>query len=448
MQIKITDNSKKCAFLTKSVNRFFCGIIFLAIALAVTPLKAQIENDLYGEQSGNLAGVSSLMSAVSSNDVEGVKFFSRAGGFIINQKNIGGATALHIAARNGNDEITKILLDNGSDTNITDNEGWTALMRAAINGNAKITAALCDKGADASIINSDGNSVLIHAALADCSDCLNAIFTKSNLIKVMDSKLLKEQLIDAFIVARNRDNQATQKLLEGYLDYINKSAPLVSKPSSVASGANSNNSESGETKIIGGDLQSNIQQNTGTNGIKYKFKSAEDANALRATTSQVNPVIQQQLSNAPLAPTVSPIITAPQPEEIATKNQESSNIITSSNNEITNKKVIAKFKFITGQPAIILPKPNKNSSADSSSANLINSSSATTANGSHYKFKTGADKLTRVAPKKAPIKREEALEQKETSEDKSNSTSQGVDIKPEAEVAPEIEKSVILDLVQ
>ena len=215
----------------KSVNHFSLTKILASslviIFFGIKSINAQIENDIYGQKNDDLAGVSSLMLAVSSNDIDGVKFFSRAGGFLINQKNIGGATALHIAARNGNLEITSILLENGADVNIVDNEGWSPLMRAAINNNSKVLELLLEKGANTAFLSSEHESALVYATFSDCSDCLNLIFTKSDLIKTMDTKLLKKQLIDAFTIARNRENKLTQNLLEEYLDRITKMTPLV-----------------------------------------------------------------------------------------------------------------------------------------------------------------------------------------------------------------------------
>lgn len=221
---------KNRAIRRKKANSFLMlfGFIITGVFASSQSIRAQIGN-IYDEQSEQVAGISALMSAVTNNDVNGVRFFSKAGRALINQKNFGGATALHMASREGNFEIAKILVDSGADVNLLDNEGWTPLMRASLAANKNIVDLLLLKGAQANAINSVGESAIIHATSSDCNDCLNAMFEKYNFMKFMETKLLKEQLSDAFIIARNRDNQVAQGLLESYLDTVIKMTPLMKK---------------------------------------------------------------------------------------------------------------------------------------------------------------------------------------------------------------------------
>ena len=202
--------------------------VFLGVLFGSESIRAQIEG-LYDEKNDQVAGINALMLAVSNNDVNGVKFFSKAGRALVNQKNFGGATALHLSCREKNFEITKILIESGADVNVIDNEGWTPLMRATLSGNKNIVSLLLSKDAQASNVNLIGESAIIHAALADCSECLDVMFEKFNFIKLMDIRLLKAQLTDAFIISRNRDNQAAQGLIEAYLDKAIKMSPLMEK---------------------------------------------------------------------------------------------------------------------------------------------------------------------------------------------------------------------------
>ena len=384
--------------MKKYANRFSLTKILSAglvvVFFGIGPIKAQIEGDLYGQQTGDLAGVSSLMLAVSSNDVEGVKFFSRAGGFLINQKNVGGATALHIAARNGNIDIIIILLANGADVNIADNEGWTPLMRAAINGNAKIVEALLGKGANVALLNSNRESVLTHAALSDCFDCLNIIFTKSDLIKTMDTKLLKEQLIDSFIIARNRENKATQNLLEGYLDRVTKMTPLISNDTTAVSTPYTNNN-AGSTSYNNNtsSFTSNMPQEfLAQNGaVKYILVGGDEKSVSTpiptTTTSTIPPAptaaatIEQTITTITppsAAPTQSNITHRPTTEDVISNLVQSA--LQPNNTSIINSPntVITKFKFVSGAPAIILPEPALPEAPQSKAT--------------HYKFNTGSAK--------------------------------------------------------
>lgn len=348
-RIKITQSLKKCV-LKKYANRFSL-VKILSAALTVVffgigTIKAQIGGDLYGQQTGDLAGVSSLMSAVSSNDVEGARFFSRAGGFLINQKNIGGATALHIAARNGNIDIVAILLANGADVNVVDNEGWTPLMRAAINGNAKIVDALLlgNGGANVALLNSNHESALIHAALSDCFDCLNIIFTKSDLIKTMDTRLLKEQLIDAFIIARNRESKATQSLLEGYLDRVTKMTPLISNDA-FANPLPKAPNETTSNYLPSNMPQEFLAQNGATKYILVDKEGKEGGSEVELQTTM--PPALAKSNNSAKEDVILNLVQSPISQQNKVLAAKASTSITNSPNA-----VITKFKFISGAPAI------------------------------------------------------------------------------------------------
>ncbi len=196
---------------------------------------------IYDNKKDEVAGVTALMSAVVSGDVDGVSFFSKAGKITINQKNLGGATALHLACREKNFEIAKILIENGADINAVDNEGWTPLMRSSLSGSAEIVDLLLKNGAQAAAVNSEGESAIIHAALSDCSGCLNLMFGGFDFINLMDVQLLKNQLTEAFIITKNHGNVAGQGLIEGYLDRVIKASPLTVKAPEINSEVNNIN---------------------------------------------------------------------------------------------------------------------------------------------------------------------------------------------------------------
>ena len=68
----------------------------------------------------------------------------------------GGLTPLVFAAREGDIESTKLLLDAGADINQTTEYGWTALLTAANNRNYKLGAYLMERGANVSLANKGG----------------------------------------------------------------------------------------------------------------------------------------------------------------------------------------------------------------------------------------------------------------------------------------------------
>ncbi len=203
------------------VSALFITSLCAGVVVFNDSLVAQVR-EIYGENNNEVAGINSLMSAVVSNDINGVRFFSKAGSAAVNQRNFGGATSLLIAARQNNLEIAKILIENGADVNIADNEGWTPLMRASIVKGSELVDLLISKNADATQLNSVGESAIVHAASSDCSSCLNVMFSKFNFVKFMDYESLKQQLSDAYNIARNHDNPEIQSLIEKYLDQVTK----------------------------------------------------------------------------------------------------------------------------------------------------------------------------------------------------------------------------------
>ncbi|MBU6339023.1 MAG: ankyrin repeat domain-containing protein [Rickettsiales bacterium] len=174
----------------------------------------------YNNKDVKSTGVTSLMSAAIDNDVDGVRFFIKSESATINQKNLGGATALHLACRNRNPDVVKILLENGADVNAVDAEGWTPLMRASLASDSNIVALLLDSGADVNTLNNFKDSAIVHAAVSDCNQCLSVIFEKSTIVKTSDVEGLKQQIHDAFVIARNHDNRDAQTLLSNMLDNI------------------------------------------------------------------------------------------------------------------------------------------------------------------------------------------------------------------------------------
>ncbi len=214
-----------------SYKKYFMAVgLVMAVSGFITiissqSIRAQISG-LYNRQNDQVAGVTALMSAVVSHDIEGVKFFSKGGKALINQKNLGGATALHLACRNKDFEIAKILIDSGADVNALDNEKWSPLMRAALEGDDVTINLLLDNGADATYLNSIGESALYQAVVANCNACLAALVNKFDFTKNPHSEIVKKQISDAFIIAGSRDNGEMQVVLSNLLDTVDKSANL------------------------------------------------------------------------------------------------------------------------------------------------------------------------------------------------------------------------------
>lgn len=237
-EVKIAHNNF-IKMLNKTKKYIIAIIVSVVVIFSYSPqILAQIES-LYNSSTDQFAGISNLMSAVANSDTDGVKFFSKGGPMAVNQKNKGGATALHIASRQNDFEIVKILIENGANPNIQDNEGWTPLMRASIVGSSQIVDLLLSNGAKANFLNSQNESAIIHSAISRCTQCINIIIEKGNLAKEMDTLILKSQIADAFLIARNQEHKINQGMFESFLDYVSKISPLTIK-SNVANNANDN----------------------------------------------------------------------------------------------------------------------------------------------------------------------------------------------------------------
>jgi uncharacterized protein len=68
----------------------------------------------------------------------------------------GGLTALHLAAREGDIESARALLDGGADVNQVTEYGWTPLLTAINNRNYALASLLMDRGANPNIANKGG----------------------------------------------------------------------------------------------------------------------------------------------------------------------------------------------------------------------------------------------------------------------------------------------------
>ncbi len=70
-----------------------------------------------------------------------------------------GNTALHLAARNGNNSILQVLLAHGADINVQNRQGNTALHLVTQAGNGALIQQLLRAGARTAIRNADGNTM-------------------------------------------------------------------------------------------------------------------------------------------------------------------------------------------------------------------------------------------------------------------------------------------------
>jgi len=110
------------------------------------------------------AGTAPVADAAMARDREAIKTLLKNGADV-NAAQGDGMTALHWAARNGDAELTQMLLFAGANVKATTRlGGYTPLMMAADQGHATVIAALLSGGADAKAANALGTTALMLAA--------------------------------------------------------------------------------------------------------------------------------------------------------------------------------------------------------------------------------------------------------------------------------------------
>jgi ankyrin repeat protein len=105
----------------------------------------------------------------------------------INVKGYFGQTALHEAARQGNVEIVKLLIDRGADINIitVDRNRGTALHDAALKGNMEIVKMLIEKGSNVNATNKSGGTVLAKAISSGNKKVVELVLDSGGAINVV-----------------------------------------------------------------------------------------------------------------------------------------------------------------------------------------------------------------------------------------------------------------------
>ena len=110
------------------------------------------------------AGTAPVADAAMARDREAIKTLLKNGADV-NAAQGDGMTALHWAARNGDAELTQMLLFAGANVKATTRlGGYTPLMMAADQGHGTVIAALLSGGADAKAANALGTTALMLAA--------------------------------------------------------------------------------------------------------------------------------------------------------------------------------------------------------------------------------------------------------------------------------------------
>jgi ankyrin repeat protein len=128
-----------------------------------------------------------LIDAAKKGDVDALRSLINKGGNV-NGKNASGRTPLMEAAYWGRVDAAKLFLEKGADPNAKDLEDHTPLIDAAGNGHIQVVLALLEKGADPKAKTKEGSTALIEAASNNRAEVLKALLEKNPGVEEKDKE--------------------------------------------------------------------------------------------------------------------------------------------------------------------------------------------------------------------------------------------------------------------
>lgn len=131
---------------------------------------------------------SALLAAVINDNFEQVKTLLKNSAGAIDQRNIKGQTALHLATCNGNTQIVALLIKLGADVNIKDDAGEIPLHVAAHSGHKEVAALLSLSTAEPNQHNSHGQTPLHLACEKDDADIAGLLSRYGANVNIRDDE--------------------------------------------------------------------------------------------------------------------------------------------------------------------------------------------------------------------------------------------------------------------
>jgi ankyrin repeat protein len=129
----------------------------------------------------------SLAQCTSDGLVQEISLFLAAG-FSPDTRNKTGVPLLNIAARNGNHEVLKLLIQSGAEVNLTaDDRGSSALIDGTIGRYFDIVTDLIESGAIVDMKSKDGQTALLIAVGADDEAVVEALLKAGANLDISDS---------------------------------------------------------------------------------------------------------------------------------------------------------------------------------------------------------------------------------------------------------------------
>lgn len=127
-----------------------------------------------------------LLKAAKNGEIEEVRKLIDEGSSV-QERGPGGETALHWAAGYGHKEIVDLLISKGADVNTTDTTGMTPLHMAAQEGQTEVARFLLAKKADPNADNADDMTPLHLAAASGRSDLVRLLLASGAPVDLQDN---------------------------------------------------------------------------------------------------------------------------------------------------------------------------------------------------------------------------------------------------------------------
>ena len=154
--------------LLAEMRMIFLTVIITPIVIIIVIVAGRLNKE---EEKEKYRDYYSLINASKNGDLEKVKLLIENGANI-EVKDNNGDTALILASYYRRLEIVKYLVEKGANINATNDNGWTSLMYASKYGELETIKYLLENGADVNIKNKNGNAALDLAKIEDIKEVL------------------------------------------------------------------------------------------------------------------------------------------------------------------------------------------------------------------------------------------------------------------------------------
>ncbi len=155
-----------------------------------------------------------LIEAAKAGNIEDVKRLLEQGAEV-DAQDYYRETAMMWAARKGHLKIIEFLVGKGADVNARNNYGWTAIMNAAWRGRVDVVEFLANKGVDVNVKNYNGETALMKAAFWGNSDNVRLLAEHG-----ADPGVKNDEGKTAAMISREKGHKEVADYLDSYLNSL------------------------------------------------------------------------------------------------------------------------------------------------------------------------------------------------------------------------------------